>query len=76
MKFPKILAAIVVVSSLATGFLLAEEAKKDAAPAGKKAACCEKADGKCEHSCCVAAAKDGKNCEKCGGTNTAAPAKK
>jgi hypothetical protein len=30
--------------------------------------CCEKAKAKgeeCKHKCCVAAAKDGKTCEKC-----------
>jgi len=38
----------------------------------KQADCCKKAadDGKkaCTHKCCVAAAKEGKECEKCGGS--------
>ena len=37
----------------------------------KQADCCKKAtDDKktCTHKCCVAAAKDGKECEKCGGS--------
>ena len=38
----------------------------------KQASCCKKAadDGKknCTHKCCVAAAKEGKECEKCGGS--------
>jgi hypothetical protein len=31
----------------------------------------EKEGKACGHECCVAAAKEGKNCEKCGGTNEA-----
>lgn len=37
---------------------------------GDTAPCCQKAKdaGKtCSHKCCVAAAKSGKECEKCGG---------
>ena len=38
----------------------------------KQANCCKKAadDSKktCSHKCCVAAAKEGKECEKCGGS--------
>ncbi|HUR58909.1 MAG TPA: hypothetical protein VM029_14440 [Opitutaceae bacterium] len=60
-------AASLFVASLAFG---ATEPKKDAAPAAKVAGCCAKAKtaGKaCDHGCCVAAAKEGNNCAKCGG---------
>ena len=46
----------------------AEETK----PAGTQAKCCvkaEKAGKACDHECCEEAAKEHKNCEKCGGTN-------
>ncbi|MBC8039445.1 MAG: hypothetical protein H7Y06_02790, partial [Opitutaceae bacterium] len=39
---------------------------------GAPAGCCKKAaaaDKACTHDCCATAAKDGKNCEKCGGKN-------
>lgn len=51
--------------------LRADDAKADG-PA--KAKCCMKAEKKgeaCAHGCCVTAAKDHLNCEKCGGTNAA-----
>ena len=41
-------------------------------PAGTPGKCCaknEKAGTVCTHECCEAAAKEHKNCEKCGGTN-------
>ncbi len=59
--------------SLAAAFLFVGVSfGADAPPAESKTAnCCAKADGKgekCEHACCVTAAKDSKNCEKCGGS--------
>lgn len=57
------------VAGFAAAALSADEAKKDA-PADKQAGCCAKAaaDGKaCTHDCCVDAAKNGMNCERCGG---------
>jgi hypothetical protein len=65
-----------LIPLLALGLVLsysvsrAEEAK----PAGTEAKCCAKAEKNgeaCKHECCVAAAKEHKNCEKCGGTNEA-----
>lgn len=70
MKTLRISFSLAMVSLALASFVRAEDKKP--APAGKNAACCEKAaaDGKaCEHGCCVTAAKDGKHCEKCGGTN-------
>lgn len=72
MKIRNTLLALFAVCSLATGIVLAADAPKDAPAAPHKAGCCTKADkaGKtCDHECCVAAAKEHKNCEKCGGTN-------
>lgn len=66
MKSPKKIVALLVLSVFAAGFTFAGDDKKEA----KQAGCCAKAEkaGKaCSHECCVAAAKDGNNCEKCGG---------
>jgi len=63
-----ILLAIAAASLAFAPLAQAETTKPSGAPAGccKKAAASEKA---CGHGCCVTAAKDGKNCEKCGGKN-------
>lgn len=78
MKATSLLSALLISSLLAFGAFAANEGSKASAPAGKKAACCVRAttDNKtCAHPCCVEAAKTKKNCERCGGTNTAeAPA--
>ena len=69
-KFIPILALGLVLGS--TVSFAAEAAPSPAAPAGTKAKCCvkaEKAGEACKHECCEAAAKEHKNCEKCGGTN-------
>ncbi|HEX9786322.1 MAG TPA: hypothetical protein VGA56_26800 [Opitutaceae bacterium] len=70
MKKLTALLALTIASIAFVGIARAEDPK----PAeGKKAKCCEKAEAggeKCSHGCCVEAAKAGKNCEKCGGTNT------
>ena len=45
----------------------------------KDGGCCQKADKKgekCNHPCCVKAAKDSKVCEKCNPIEKAEPAKK
>ncbi len=71
MKFSKIL--LVVAALLGASFASAVDA-----PASQKAKCdlkAEKAGKTCDHACCVASAKEGKNCEKCGGTNVAAAKK-
>jgi hypothetical protein len=63
----------VIIALLGASFAFAA-ATKPAAPVGKKAGCCVKAEGAgaaCTHGCCVEAAKAGKNCEKCKGTNVA-----
>lgn len=76
MKTSKILFVIAAMVGATVAF--AAEVKKDAAP-GTKGNCCltaDKAGKACAHGCCVEATKAGKNCEKCGGTNTAAAAKK
>jgi len=68
MKSIRILSVLVIASFLSAAFVRAEEANKE----GTKAGCCVKAEKKgekCSHECCEAAAKDGKNCEKCGGKN-------
>ena len=59
MKSSKIL--FVVAALISASFAFAADAAKDAAP--KKGKCCVKAE------------TDGKNCEKCGGTNAPAAAK-
>ena len=75
MKNIRLLLALAVASLVTAALVNAEEAKKEAAhPAGTEAKCCMKADKnheKCTHECCVATGKEGKNCEKCGGTNEA-----
>src|SRR5581483_1525266 len=60
MKFIKYLSVLTCAAAVLTGSALA-----------KQADCCKKAADKgeaCSHKCCVAAAKDGKECEKCGGS--------
>ncbi|NBX59559.1 MAG: hypothetical protein EBT62_03725 [Opitutaceae bacterium] len=67
MKFSKIL--LVVAALLGASFASAADAA-----VSQKAKCelkAEKAGKHCSMACCVAAAKEGKNCEKCGGTNVA-----
>jgi len=62
MKLIKTLSALAFAIALMATPALAEH---------KQADCCKKAaaDKKtCTHKCCVAAAKDGKECEKCGGS--------
>jgi hypothetical protein len=63
MKLIKTLSALAfAIALMATPAFAAEH---------KQADCCKKAaDDKktCTHKCCVAAAKDGKECEKCGGS--------
>jgi len=71
MKLKNTLVALIVGSLLTAGVAFgASEPAKEA----KAAACCAKAvkDGKtCTHECCIAAAKAGMNCEKCGGSGKA-----
>ena len=55
MKSTKSIIALVVLSLLTAGFAYASSDKKEA-PASKQA------------GCCVEAAKDGNNCEKCKGS--------
>src|SRR4051812_26715494 len=65
MKSPKSIIALIALSLLAAGASFAADAKKEAA-VSKQAGCCAKAEAKgekCTHECCVAAAKEGKNCE-------------
>ncbi|MDI1335090.1 MAG: hypothetical protein PSU94_02810 [Lacunisphaera sp.] len=74
MKNIRFLLALALASFVTAALVNAEEPKKEEAkkPAGTEAKCCmksEKNHEKCAHECCVAAAKEGKNCEKCGGTN-------
>ncbi len=74
MKATPLFSALLIGSLLTFGAFAATEAPKAPAPVGKKAACCVRAttDSKtCAHPCCVDAAKANKNCERCGGTNTA-----
>ena len=62
MKLIKILSALAFAIVLMASPAFAEH---------KQADCCKKAaDDKktCTHKCCVAAAKEGKECEKCGGS--------
>lgn len=64
-KSSKSFLAIIALSLATAGFVFA------AATESKVAGCCKKAQdaGKaCDHPCCVAAAKDGNNCEKCKGS--------
>ena len=73
MKNIRLLLALAVASFLTAALVNAEEPKKqEAKKAGTEAKCCLKAEKngeKCTHECCVAAAKDHMNCEKCGGKN-------
>ncbi|MBI4622523.1 MAG: hypothetical protein HY736_04775 [Verrucomicrobia bacterium] len=58
--------ALATVPLFVVALAFAGEAKVESKVAG----CCAKAakaDKKCEHECCVAAAKDGMNCTKCKG---------
>jgi len=55
---------ILIVSLCACSLMLASSAL---AEQGKCCAEASKKDKTCTHPCCVAAAKDGKECEKCGG---------
>ena len=70
MKSPKSILALVVLALLSTGLAFAGDDKKESKES-KAAGCCAKAEAKgekCTHECCVAAAKDGNNCEKCKGS--------
>lgn len=61
MKLTSLFSAVIVALALAGGALAAEKKYKEGG-------CCDKAAKKgeaCKHSCCVAAEKDGKVCEKC-----------
>lgn len=65
------------LASFALSFAHAEDAKTAPAPLPSPAACCKKAadaDQACAHGCCTTAAKENKNCEKCGDKNAPAPA--
>lgn len=71
MKYFKILLAA-SAATLAAALLSAADAPKKDHPPGKQAGCCAKAEKEghtCTHACCVEAAKNHKNCEKCKGTN-------
>ncbi|MDB6109131.1 MAG: hypothetical protein JWR69_881 [Pedosphaera sp.] len=68
MKFIKLFTVVTCALALLAGSALA-----------KQADCCKKAadtDKACSHKCCVAAAKDGKECEKCGGSGEVKKAEK
>lgn len=70
MKSIRFTLALFVASFTLAGLVRADEAK----PESKPASCCAKAasnDKVCTHGCCVSAAKESKNCGKCGGTNEA-----
>jgi hypothetical protein len=74
MKFVKVLAAVAFALALTASLAVAADKKDEKAktPPGKLGKCCAAAKEKgeaCKHACCVEAAKNGKNCEKCGGTN-------
>jgi hypothetical protein len=76
MKNIRLVLALAVAAFIAAA-VQAEE-KKDAAPPSKEAGCCAKAEAKgekCTHECCVEAAKDGNNCEKCKGSGKIEPKK-
>ena len=69
-----------VLALAVAGFAVAavQADEKQDATASKPAGCCAKAAAKgekCTHECCVAAAKDGKNCEKCHGSGKLEPKK-
>ena len=63
MKFLKTFSALALAITLMAGPAWADH---------KQPSCCKKAadNGKktCSHKCCVAAAKESKECEKCGGS--------
>ena len=64
----KSIKSLVVFASLS---LFAAGLAFAAAAESKVAGCCAKAakaDKKCDHECCVSAAKNGMNCEKCKGS--------
>jgi len=69
MRILRISAIIALGLAFGQAFSEGSEAKKE----GQPAKCCAKAEKesgkKCSHSCCTESAKDGKNCEKCGGKN-------
>ncbi len=73
MKMSQIISVFIALL-LGSGTLLTAETPKEKSFPGTPGGCCVRAtsDGKtCAHPCCVEAAKLSKNCEKCGGTNTA-----
>jgi hypothetical protein len=59
-----------LIHSVAVACALALFASVNVATAGPGGCCkkAQKADKECTHKCCVDAAKDGKWCEKCGGS--------
>lgn len=70
MKTPRLFAALAAIALAFGGLNLSAADQK--APEGKAAPCCARATAKgevCKHDCCVTAAKDGKACEACGGSN-------
>ena len=70
MKTLRLFAAIAAVALTVGGLTLS--AAEEKAPEGKPAPCCARATAKgetCKHDCCVTAAKAGKACEACGGSN-------
>jgi hypothetical protein len=74
MKTLRLSLALIAASFAFAGLAQAHDHAKPEAPAGTPAGCCKKAaaaDKACTHGCCTTAAKDGKNCEKCGGKNEA-----
>jgi hypothetical protein len=73
MKSLRLVAMMAFGLTLGAALMHAEPAKSEPAKAAPaKGKCCAKKEAageKCTHECCTAAAKDGKNCEKCGGKN-------
>lgn len=65
--------ALILIATVSFVFASLAQAE-DAKSAADKAGCCKKAaaaDKACSHACCVTAAKESKNCEKCGGKSEA-----
>ncbi|MDF3056941.1 MAG: hypothetical protein K0R17_1156 [Rariglobus sp.] len=76
MKSLRLPLALLVAAFAFSNLARAEDPKP--ALAGEPAACCKKnaeAGKACPHGCCATAAKDDKNCEKCGGKNAPKPDK-
>ena len=74
MRTMRLCAIVTLGLALGYAFADAKDEDKKKVSEGGKAKCCmraEKAGNMCTHECCVASAKDGKNCEACGGHNKA-----